>query len=930
MRYSFEIKKFFYSQYVFSGLRVSLGLALPPIFCLLVFHQADIGFVIASGAISASVVDLPGPLKHKHNEMLACSALGFLSALASGFATISNLTMWLTVVPLTFLLSLLVVYPNRGPQISFGALFMMIINIEQHFTPVQAITNALWLLAGSLWYTYFSYFWNRLTSERTEQQAIAEAIFATAEYMRARARFYDIKENLDDVYRELVAKQIAAVERQDAARDIVLRNLPHLEREGKPSGEWRRVMLFNLFINSVDLHDTIIGSHTDYGMLRQSFGEADILLFFRDLVRKSATELEAIGLAVLQHRASAPVVTMKAELRAIEYEIDKLRRKDLPNRDSAAYATVAASYRRVWSVTRLIDRMHRNTQGERTDTDMTVDQALSRFLVSRRFSFKQLWTNLTPSSPSFRHALRVTLAVAVGLAIGKLLPLTNSYWIVLTTVIIMKPGFSLTRQRNAQRMVGTVIGCAAALALIAFVKDAPVLLAVMFACMFMAYSLVILHYGAATVFISAYVLLLYHLLAPAGMRLIGERAIDTLIGGALAIGISYLYANWEYRLMGPLVKAVIRATRAYLGAVVDVSHRRAPGDGAGARATPAPAAETNATPAQDQVFQGGTVAPAPPGAGLGAAFTPEAAKAAVPPTQSASGQASKQADEQASGQPSAPLAEKPVVPGDQPNGQASEQASGQATAQAGSEAGTQAARTAVTDITAVRAVAPSDTPAATVDALTGGASAPAAAASQPSTAGPETTAPPAAAAPIAAVPSTVPRGGEAIGSQAARALDYDFRYRLARKDVHIAFANLGQAFLRMMREPRSKQRFVAEFNELLIQSHALASQINAIGPLVLAAAPLERRALDSVLQAIGENLAQAENGAPLPADYRETARALSRSLDEMVVDTERAAPNLDGITTQESIESLKALVHHCKQMLSASQIVRQDASTIRL
>jgi hypothetical protein len=87
MRYSLEIRKFIYSQYFFGGLRIALGVSLPAILMLLVFHNRELGFTIATGALGAAVVDMPGPLKYKHNEMLACSVIGFLSALATGIAS---------------------------------------------------------------------------------------------------------------------------------------------------------------------------------------------------------------------------------------------------------------------------------------------------------------------------------------------------------------------------------------------------------------------------------------------------------------------------------------------------------------------------------------------------------------------------------------------------------------------------------------------------------------------------------------------------------------------------------------------------------------------------------------------------------------------------------------------------------------------------
>ena len=111
---------------------------------------------------------------------------------------------------------------------------------------------------------------------------------------------------------------------------------------------------------------------------------------------------------------------------------------------------------------------------------------------------RQIFSNLTMASPSFRHALRVTIAVAAGFWLGRLLPLTNAYWIVMTTLIILKPGYSLTKQRNMQRIIGTTIGCAASLALIWFVKEPAVLLVVMFASMVMSYSLLLFNYTAAS------------------------------------------------------------------------------------------------------------------------------------------------------------------------------------------------------------------------------------------------------------------------------------------------------------------------------------------------------------------------------------------------------------------------------------------------
>ncbi|QQC64976.1 FUSC family protein [Paraburkholderia ginsengisoli] len=835
MRYSVEIKKFLYSQYFYGGLRIAVGVSLPALLCLIVFHNRELGFTIATGALGACVVDMPGPLKYKHNEMLACTVIGFLSALATGLATVNPVALWCTVVPLTFLLSLIVVYGNRWPQISFATLFMMIMTLEEHFTPIQALINASWILLGGLWYTYWSTFVSRWMLHRIEQQALAESVFACADYLLARAAFYDLDNDLDECYRNLVDKQIAAVERQDAARDIVLRNLPKLKR-GKL--EPRRAMLFNLFINTVDLHELFVGTHTDYSLVRSTFGGSDLLVFYRDLIRKAAEDLEEIGLAVLQNQAPRSRVNVKAELRAIEFEIELMRKQELPAQNPEAYSAVSSSFRRIWSATRLIDKMRKSLSSEpsATETELRIDQALSRFVSSRRVPFGQIFSNLTMASPSFRHALRVTIAVAVGFWLGRLLPLTNAYWIVMTTVIILKPGYSLTKQRNGQRIVGTLIGCAASIALIIFVKEPHIVMVAMFASMVMSYSLLLFNYTASVVFTSSYVLLLFHLLAPGSMRIIGERAIDTVVGCAIAIAASHLFPYWEYRLMGKLVNNMIKATRHYLEASWWWSGK--------------PAAAVVAT-----VTEAGARAAA-------AAMADPAMEFAGPALATAGGDVGAAAGSAA-------------------------QMGADAGANPGTNAGTHSAN------------------------------------STPNNAG-TTTVSNATARPAA--------GASAAATAAATALERDYNYRLARKNVHVAFANLGQAFQRMMLEPKSAQMFVPELNGLLVRSHVLASQITAAAPLLRTSAQQRQQVEDVSLQPlqralsiVRDNLTEAEAGTPVPAEQAEQIKLLNRDLDAMVVEAEKS-PDYSA----DAVHDMKMLAHQCKQMLTAAALIRKDASVIRL
>src|SRR5690606_20482007 len=62
--------------------------------------------------------------------------------------------------------------------------------------------------------------------------------------------------------------------------------------------------------------------------------------------------------------------------------------------------------------------------------------------------------------------------------------------------------------------------------------------------------------------------------------------------------------------------------------------------------------------------------------------------------------------------------------------------------------------------------------------------------------------------------------------------DAEMHWRIARKNVYIAFSNFASAFYRMMDDPIKRQNNVPELNHLMIQFHVLGSQISAAIPIL--------------------------------------------------------------------------------------------------
>src|SRR5690606_17683684 len=114
----------------------------------------------------------------------------------------------------------------------------------------------------------------------------------------------------------------------------------------------------------------------------------------------------------------------------------------------------------------------------------------------------------------------------------------NSHWILLTIMVILKPGFGLTKQRNFQRLTGTIIGGIAGILILMLVHDKIMLFVILLFLVVATYSLIRINYIVAVMFMTPYVLIMFSFFETNTFLILQERIIDTIIGSALAFGSS--------------------------------------------------------------------------------------------------------------------------------------------------------------------------------------------------------------------------------------------------------------------------------------------------------------------------------------------------------------------------------------------------------
>ncbi len=554
MHYALNLRTFIYSHYFYLGLRVAVGLVG---LALLVQEISDsaTAMTVCIGALCTTLMDMPSPLRHKFNEMLAsvllCSAVTLLISLCGP-------VQWLlmtVLVLVSFLASMMVVYGKKSMPLQLAALFIMTMSMEHQMTWQQSFHHAGLFMLGGLIYLAYAMAIAWVLRHRIKQQVLAEALFELAAYIDIKADFYDTRFNLTEQFNKLVRHQSILADRQQASRDLILRS----HKNSKDA------IVVQVHVCMLDLYELILSTHTDYALLRQHLADSDVLQSLHDLAYKAARDIEAVAYAVTRKRASYAQISYDKEWADIEAEIARLHAQG----DAAqeALATLRAQRNKIRAILKMIAELHLATQKVYADVPFWSGADMAPFLSQQKYELKTLLSNLRLDSPVFRFALRVSMAISVGLLIGHWLPYAaHSYWIVLTIVIILRPTFSMTRQRRADRIIGTLIGCVVTAIVIRFVHSNIVLMAILFLSIVATPTFIYLRYRYTAIAVSLMILLQMHLVAPSNPNLVSERLIDTLIGAAVASVFSFVLANWEYQSLPRLVRQVLNVNLSYMQA----------------------------------------------------------------------------------------------------------------------------------------------------------------------------------------------------------------------------------------------------------------------------------------------------------------------------------------------------------------------------
>ena len=546
MNYATELKKFATSQSIYSAVRVSLAIVLPSVI-LAHFGLLKEFFLFPIATSFVGLTDQAGPFIRRRNALILAVISFFIVSIVASSIKNFPLLIYPEIIIFGIIFTMIGVYGQRLAAVGSLSLVVLGIFIDGHLTGDNILKSSLIFLAGSLCYLFIFLIVSKIQPYKLAGQMIGENYLELANYLSLKSKFYFKDPNFDTLYSQIISKQISIKNLQEETRETVFKTRKIVNESTTTS---RLLML--MFLNSIDLHEKLMTSESDYRKVQENFGATGFLQSLGDYLQKLSEEMSNIGIALQSGSKAKPLRNVDELLENIFNEYFELRNRKLTPKTLEDFMTLRLILNRITDISDEIKTIYRVfSQDEKMAKSLSTGLDYGKFVTAEeKLSGKVLLSNLSLKSSHFRHAIRITVALLAGYFISKLefLGIGHSYWVFITIVAILKPAYATTKHRNLLRLYGTIGGALVAYAILYFIPNQNVLFTLFLTAMILCFAFLKSRYSWAVFFMTIYVFLAFNILNPGNLNTIfKDRVLDTIIAGVVAFIVSYFVLPvWEH------------------------------------------------------------------------------------------------------------------------------------------------------------------------------------------------------------------------------------------------------------------------------------------------------------------------------------------------------------------------------------------------
>jgi uncharacterized membrane protein YccC len=556
-----QIELFLKSSNFDRGVRLGVALAVPfGVMYLLGYFQYAPAVVV--GALLNAPGDVPGSIKRKVNAILISIALTMVITAIFLFSKPFLPVLLAVLAVVSFAVALISVYGFRASLVSFSGLLAMVIAFAiQKETTSEILIHVGLMGIGGFWYLGVSFIFQWLMPKKDQNQLLSDSMLLIGKYLKLRAKLLTTQSKRDERMKETFVLQHQINEKHETLRETLL---TARKRSGRSRYEEKQLLIF---LSSIKIFELIEAKHLDYKMIDDIFGEhKQFLKASKKLNKIMGNHLIRLSELLIQNDKIPNNNELIDALTDARVSItDYINAVQLPDaREGALLLKNLYDYQE--QLIQEIRAIRRVMSNVRDASKVSLKrQESSEFLTLHEYRLNVLIQNFSLKSTVFRHSLRLAIAIVFAYGLGVVFEIQNTYWILLTIVVIMRPSYGLTKERSKDRVIGTIIGAVVAVGIVLITQNLVIYSILAFVSLILAFSLIQLNYKSAAALITISIIFVYCLINPDAFEVIEYRVIDTIIGSAIAVIANYLLLpSWEADNLKQVVLNALKMNRQYL------------------------------------------------------------------------------------------------------------------------------------------------------------------------------------------------------------------------------------------------------------------------------------------------------------------------------------------------------------------------------
>ncbi|HSC84026.1 MAG TPA: YccS family putative transporter [Pseudomonas sp.] len=547
------------------GIRVFIALAGSMALC---WYLDRIAFVIPLflGCIAGALAESDDHWRGRLQALLV--TLLCFSATASAVQLLFPIP-WLFGIGLAcsaFILTLLGGIGERYAAVAQASLILAIytaIGLEHHGGTLGSfLQEPLLLISGAAWYGLLGVIWSALFSHQPVQQALARVFVELGAYLRLKASLFEPLRQVDMESKRLALAQQNSnvVNALNQAKDIILNRISR-KRSGQKINRYLK-----LYFIAQDIHERASSSHYPYNALADAFFHSDVMFRCGRLLSQQGKACQALGMAI-RMRQPFDYNDNSQAMADLDTSMTYLRQQHNPAWRHLLRSLAALAGNLATLENKLTSASNPDALADEQDSAL-----LDRSPQSLKDAFERVRQHLSPTSLVFRHAVRLSIALATGYCLLHWIHPQQGYWILLTTLFVCRPSYGATRRRLVQRVGGTLCGLVLGWALITLFPDPLLqsLFAVVAGVTFFTNR--VDRYTLATAAMTLVVMLCFNQISDAYV-LFWPRLVDTALGTLIAgLAVFLILPDWQGRKLNQVLANTLSCNSRYLLQIMQQYH----------------------------------------------------------------------------------------------------------------------------------------------------------------------------------------------------------------------------------------------------------------------------------------------------------------------------------------------------------------------